>query len=269
VNTFFNDLCNNKKVIIGGVHFLPLPGTPDYDRDGGIKKIYSRAREDALKLQEGGVDSIIFTNEADVPYETKVGPEITATMAYCIGRISEELDIPFGVNMLLDTIAGLSVAHSTGGKYVRGYFTGGYVGDMGIMGTNAASTVRHRNLICGDDIKILSNLTCAFGVPLAYRDLASLAYGAVVHAKVDGLIVSGMAAGFEIDIDKVETIRSVINNIPVLAGTGVNHSNLHTILPKVDGVIVASSLKVNSETLNEVDLERVKKFMSVVNEIRK
>jgi len=172
--------------------------------------------------------------------------------------------------MLLDPIADLSVAHSIGGKFIRGYFPGGYVGDMRIIGTNAAKTAQHRNLICGDDIKILSNLTCAFGVPLAHRDLTSLDYGAVVHAKADGLIVSVMVASFDIDIDKIYIVRSVISsNIPVLAGTGLNHNNLHIILPKVDGAIVASSLKVNGETFNEVDLERVKKFMSVANEIRK
>lgn len=268
MNTFFNDLCNNKKVIIGGVHFLPLPGTPDYDRDGGIKKIYSRAHEDALKLQEGGVDSIIFTNEGDTPYETKVGHEITATMVYCIGKISEELEIPFGINVLLDPIAGISVAHSTGGQFVRGYFTGGYVGDMGIMDTNAAKIARHRNKIGGNNIKILTNLTCAFGVPLAHRNLTSSAYGAIIHAKVDGLILSGMAAGFEIDLDKIDVVKSIIKNKPVLAGTGVNHNNVRKILPKVDGAIVASSLKINGETLNEVDLNSVKKFMSLVKEIR-
>lgn len=268
MQNFFDNLCNTSKVIIGGVHFLPLPGTPDYDKDGGIKKIYQRAREDALKLQEGGVDSILFANEADTPYETKVGHEITATMVYCIGKISEELKIPFGINMLLDPIAGISVAHSTGGQFVRGYFTGGYVGDMGIMNTNAAKIVRYRNNIGGNNIKILTNLTCAFGVPLAQRDLKSLAYGAITHAKVDGLIVSGMAAGFEIDLDKIDAVKSIIKDKPVLAGTGVNHDNVRKILLKVDGIIVASSLKVNGETLNKVDLNSVKKFMSLVKEIR-
>ncbi len=265
---FLEKFTNTKKPIIGGVHFLPLPGTPDYNKKGGVKKVYKRAREDALKLQQGGVDGILFTNEADMPYETKVGPEITSTMANCIGKISKELEIPFGVNMLIDSLSAISVAYATGGQFVRGYFTGGFVGDMGIMNTYAAESLRHRSNIGGDDISILTNITCAFGVPLAKRKLSSIAYGAITHDKVDGVIVSGMAAGYEIDIEKINEIKNIVQDIPILAGTGVNHENAKKILPHVDGAIVASSLKESGETLNEVNLERVKSFMKVVKTLR-
>jgi len=268
MSNFLKKFKNTKKPIIGGVHFLPLPGTPDFDKVGGMKKIYKRAREDALKLQEGGVDGILFTNEADMPYETKVGSEISSSMANCIGRISEELEIPFGVNMLIDSLSAVSVAYATGGQFVRGYFTGGFVGDMGIMNTYAAETLRHRNNIGANNISILTNITCAFGVPLADRELDSITYGAITHDKVDGVIISGMAAGYEIDIDKIEKIKNIVNDIPILAGTGVNHENAKSIIPNVDGAIVASSLKDEGKTLNKVNLERVKKFMQIVKKLR-
>lgn len=267
--SFIADLCHStKKVIIGGVHLLPLPGTPDYDANGGMAKIFARAREDMLKLQDGGVDAILFANEADAPYQTQVGPEIVAAMTYCIGRLAEELTIPFGINMLLDPIAGIAVAHATGGKFVRGYFSGGYVGDMGIMDTNAAEIARFRRAIGAQDVSLLCNLVCAFGVPLAERGLPAAAYGAVVHARVDGLIISGPAAGFEADTTEISSVRRAIGDTPILIGTGVNYDNVAEMLSVADGAIVASSLKVDGVTLNPVDGDRVKKFMAKVNSFR-
>ncbi|MGE5623781.1 MAG: BtpA/SgcQ family protein [Methanocella sp.] len=265
---FLSELCGVDKVIIGGVHLLPLPGTPDYDADGGVEKIYRRAHEDVLRLVEAGVDAILFANEADVPYQTKVGSEIVAAMTYCIGRLKDELVVPFGVNMLLDPLAGIAVAHATGGKFVRGYFTGGYVGDMGIMNTSGPEAARFRRMLGATDVKFITNLTCAFGVPLAERDLAATTYGAVVHGRVDALAVSGPAAGFEADREALSLVRRVARGVPILVGTGVTLENVQAMLSVADGAIVASGLKVDGVTLNPVDGERAKRFMAAVRAFR-
>ncbi|RPJ09456.1 MAG: BtpA/SgcQ family protein [Deltaproteobacteria bacterium] len=264
----FQDLFGVRKFIIGGVHLLPLPGTPGYDSGGGMDRIFHRAREDALRLIEGGVDAILFANEADAPYQTQVGPEIPSAMTSCIAGLKNELTVPFGVNMLLDPIAGVAVAHATGGKFVRGYFSGGYVGDMGIMNTRAAEALRFRRLIGAEDVRLINNLTCAFGVPLAFRDLAALVHGAVFHSRVDALAVSGQAAGFAADLDALSKVRQVSREIAVLVGTGVTKENVRSMLQVADGAIVASSLNVGGMAMNPVDLDRVKEFMAVVKAFR-
>lgn len=265
---FFSELCGVDKVIIGGVHLLPLPGTPDYDAGGGVEKVYRRAREDVLRLLEAGVDAILFANEADTPYQIKVGPEVVAAMTGCIGRLRDELVVPFGINMLLDPLAGIAVAHATGGRFVRGYFTGGYVGDMGIMNTFGPEAARFRRAIGAGDVRFITNLTCAFGVPLGERDLAATAYGAVVHGRVDALAVSGPAAGFEADREALAAVRRAAAGVPVLVGTGVTLENVRRMLTVADGAIVASGLKVDGITLNPVDGERAKRFMAEVRTFR-
>lgn len=265
---FFSELCGVDKVIIGGVHLLALPGTPDYDADGGVEKIYRRAREDVLRLQDAGVDAILFANEADTPYQTRVGPEVVAAMTYCIGRLKDELAVPFGINMLLDPLSGIAVAHATGGKFVRGYYTGGYVGDMGIMNTCGPEAARLRRTLGAADVKFIANLTCAFGVPLAARDLAATAYGAVVHGRVDALAVSGPAARFAADREALVEVRQAVPGVPVLVGTGVTIENVRAMLSVADGAIVASGMKVDGVTLNPVDGERAKRFMAAVRAYR-
>jgi membrane complex biogenesis BtpA family protein len=263
-----HELFGVRKPIIGGVHLLPLPGTPGYDSRGGMKSICARCIDDAIKLQEGGVDAILFANEADTPYQTKVGPEIVAAMTACIQHAAAELRIPFGINLLLDPVAGIAVAHATGAKFVRSYFTGAYVTDMGIANTAGPEAIRFRRYIGADDIAVFTNTTCAFGTPLAQRPLDEVAHGARVHGHVDGLIVSGSAAGLETDVVSLRTVRAAAGSLPVFVGTGVTVDNVGEMLRVADGAIVASSLKVNGVTLNPVDGEKVKEFMGVVKRIR-
>ena len=73
-NAFFN-----KKVIIGMVHLLPLPGNPDYRGDNA--EIERRAIEDAKTLIEGGVDALMVENFYDWPqYSTEIPLEAYSLM---------------------------------------------------------------------------------------------------------------------------------------------------------------------------------------------
>jgi len=268
MTSFLEKMCGVSRPIIGCVHLLPLPGTPDHDVAGGMDQIVRRAREDALRLIDGGIDALLFVNEADVPYQLQVGPEIVAAMTACITALRPELTVPYGANVLLDPLASIAVAHSTGGQFVRGFFTGAYVGDMGVMNTRGPEAARFRKAIGATEVRLLANLNCAFGVPLAPRDLPATAHGAIVHAGVDALVVSGPAARFAADVDALAAVREAGKGTPVLVGTGVTPENVGSMLPVADGAIVASSLKIDGRTLNPVDPERVHALMGAVRRFR-
>ena len=55
-----------KQFVIGMVHCLPLPGTTGYG--GSVEKIYAQAVQDALTLEESGVDAVIVENMGDSPF---------------------------------------------------------------------------------------------------------------------------------------------------------------------------------------------------------
>ena len=42
----------------------------------------------------------MFGNENDRPYELKVNSATLTTMSYMIGKLSEKINVPFGVNVL-------------------------------------------------------------------------------------------------------------------------------------------------------------------------
>jgi membrane complex biogenesis BtpA family protein len=256
------------KFIIGGVHLLPLPGTPGYDAGGGMRKIIARAIDDAVKLEQGGVDAILFANESDTPYQLTVGPEIVAAFARCVTEVIKKISLPHGINMLLDPLGGISVAHATGGRFVRGYFTGSYVGDTPFMDSKGPEALRLRRNIGGEDILLLSNVTCGFGASLDPRNLEAIIHGAIVHGRIDAIVISGLAAGKEADFDTVKKASAAAHGLPVILGTGASRKNIQDFLSVVDGVIVVTDLREKGKTLNPVEPDRVKQFMKRVQEIR-
>lgn len=55
-------------------------------------------------------------------------------------------------------------------------------------------------------------------------------------------------------------------NIPVLVGSGVTVDNVH-MYKSASGLIVGSEFKRNGHWQNELDTERIQKFMERVNDL--
>jgi predicted TIM-barrel enzyme len=68
----------------------------------------------------------------------------------------------------------------------------------------------------------------------------------------------------------MEELRAIAGgtSLPVLVGSGVNADNVGDILSVADGVIVASSLKVDGVWWNPVDPARLAAFMAAVQRVR-
>src|SRR5215212_2020743 len=102
---WLQSLFHVEKPIIAMCHLKALPGDPGYDAQKGMDGVVEAARADLHALQNGGVDAIMFSNEASVPYLTQVETITTATMARIVGELRSEITVPFGVNVLWDPSA--------------------------------------------------------------------------------------------------------------------------------------------------------------------
>ena len=258
----------HRKAIVAGVHLLPLPGSPAYDRQGGMRPILDRVRTDVRILADHDVDAILFANEADTPYLRSLGPETVAAFTDAVVEATRDLALPFGINALLDPAAGIAIAHATGATFVRGYFTGVYATDSGLMDTTGAEALRLRSSIGAGDIQVFHNLVCAFGAHIAPRPIAEEAHGALVHGRVDGFTIAGQGGGLPPAVDLFREVKEAAPGLPVLAGTAVNGSNIRAILEVADGAIVVSSLREGGQALNPLDLDRVQAFMAALREAR-
>ena len=132
------------KPVIAMLHLPGLPGRPLHDRAAGVAAAVESVARDLDALQAAGVDGVLFCNEADLPYQLRVGHEITAAMASVIGQVRGQLRVPFGVNILWDPIASLAVARATGARFIREVLTGVYESDLGMIEPNIGEIAAYR-----------------------------------------------------------------------------------------------------------------------------
>jgi membrane complex biogenesis BtpA family protein len=266
--TWLNELFGVNKPIIAMCHMPALPGDPGYDEAKGLDWVLECARQDLHALQEGGVDGLMFSNEASLPYLTKVEPITYVTMARVIGELRREISVPYGVNVLWDPKASIDLAMATGARFVREIFTGLYASDFGMWNTNCGEVVRHQHAIHAEHVKLLFNIVPEAAVYLGHRDVAEIARSTVFNAKPDALCVSGLTAGVASSAETLRRVKDAVPQIPVLANTGVRPDNLLEQLGIVDGAITGTAFKRDGYIWNEVDTKRVREFMAVARTCR-
>jgi membrane complex biogenesis BtpA family protein len=247
------------KPIIGMVHLPASPGQPRYD-GRPLAKALEPVRRDIDALQSGGIDGVMYCNEADLPYATSVGPEIPAFMSAIISATRAELSVPFGVNVLWDPYASLAVAAATGGSWIREVLTGVFDTDMGVLAPDPAAIFAYRSKLGIGSCALFANVAPEFARSLSGRDVASRARGAAYFG-FEVLLISGPMAGVAYDLDELKAARAAVRDVPVLANTGVREDNVAEALRHADGAIVGSSLKVDGNTWNPVDAERVRRLV--------
>ncbi|MBT4091863.1 MAG: BtpA/SgcQ family protein [Deltaproteobacteria bacterium] len=264
----FEFLGNKKKAVIAMAHIGALPGSPLYDADGGMDKLIEGVFSDIEKLQDGNVDAIMFGNENDRPYLLKAAPEGIAAMTAVVTAAKQVLKVPFGVNYLWDPTASVAIGAATGASFVREIFTGVFASDMGIWAPDCATPSRMRRNLHRQDMKLLFNINAEFAHTLDQRPIELRAKSAVFSSLADAILVSGPLTGQPADASDLRKVADAVNEVPLFANTGVNIDNVRDVMSVASGCIIGTHFKVDGDTWNPVDGERVKRFMDVVNSIR-
>ena len=256
------------KTIIGMAHLPPLPGAPGYDPDGGIQKLVDWVAADLEALQGGGIDAVMFGNEADRPYVLTAPPEGIAAMAAVVTAVRPLLTVPFGVNYLWDPVASVALAVATGAAFVREIFTGVYASDMGLWQPDAAAALRLRANLGRPDLTLLFNVNAEFATSLDGRPVAERARSAVFSSTADVICVSGPMTGQPVNRSDLAEVKQAVGQTPVLANTGVTVDSVADILAIADGAVVGTHFKRGGDTWNPVDRDRVARFMEAVDRVR-
>ena len=249
------------KPLIAMAHVPPLPGTPLYDAAAGVQGLIDQVKRDTAVLLEGGFDAVLFCNEGDRPYQLHAGLEASAVMT----RVATECkpdDRPFGVDYLWDAQAAMAIAVGSGAAFMREVIDGAWESDMGPWNPDAAKLLRDRRNFGREDLAIFANITPEFASPIGKRTPAQMARSTVVSSLADVILVSGPMAGAEPDVATVAEVREAVDpSVPVLLNTGAKSATIAQYLKYADGCIVGSDLKRDGYTWNEVEPERVKRFI--------
>ena len=264
----FEFFAGKTKAVIGMAHIGALPGSPLYDAEGGTTKLVDDVARDVEHLQAGGIDAIMFGNENDRPYLLKATPESIAAMSAVVMALKPSLKVPFGVNYLWDPAASVAIATATGAAFVREIFTGVFASDMGVWAPDAATPARMRRNLGRSDLKLFFNINAEFSHSLDQRPIALRAQSAVFSSLADAILVSGPLTGQPADASDLKAVTDAINDVPVFANTGVRVDNVADVLSHADGCIVGTHFKIDGNTWNAVDPDRVKRFMDKVETLR-
>ena len=264
-----------KKPIIAMLHLDSLPGDPRFRRGTSLGEIVEHARADLHALQDGGVDGIIFSNEFSFPYQRKMDIVTPAAMAYVIGNLKPEIRVPFGVDAISDGAACLELAAAVGADYVRGTFSGVYVGDGGWYNNDFSALLRRKAALPLDDLKMLYFINPESDRNLDTRPLADIAASTMAKAMPDGLCISANAAGLDVDEALIASVKKANPDVVVLCNTGCRPDTIVRKLEIGDAAVVGTYFKEGGKIEDKdhqnvrVDIARVKEFMEVVYEYRK
>ena len=255
----FTDLFGSKKPLIGVLHLLPLPGAPRYD--GAIQKVYDHALSELAIFKTHAIDSVIVENFRDIPYYPgRVPAETIAALAAVSREVVRAAGMPVGVNVLRsDGEAAVAIAAAAGAHYVRvNVHMGAVVSEQGIIEGMSQLSVRLRSALRSNAL-ICADVGVKHAAALAGRGLTTDARDLAERGLADVLIVSGERTGAETNVADVDEVRAA-TTLPLLVGSGATPDNIHTLLPKVNGVIVGSYFKTDGVGDNAVDDARVQTF---------
>ena len=250
------------KIIIGMVHLLPLPGSPNYK--GNLEAVYEAGLKDLRALEKGGAGAVIIENFGDVPYAAKNELINKIAFASMVARLRKETKLPVGINYQFNDVeTEWAVAYSCDVDFIRcEVFAENRVGPNGMFIAAGPELMRikaHYN----KDIMILADANVKHTFALAEQPL-DFTIESLIEGGVDGVIVTGITTGVNPSVDDVKFVKKHAKGLPVFLGSGINEKNVNEYLPYISGAIVGSSLKKDHKVENPVDMRNVKRFMSKI-----
>ncbi len=251
--------------LLGCVGARPLPGCHAYAGEP-VAEIREAAVRDAVAMAEGGLDGIILQDIGNLPVPRRARPETVAMMTALGLAIREAVSLPLGVSLLEeDPSAALAIARAIGAGFVRiKVYVGAMVGAEGIAEGGALEALEARRRLGDPLIELWADVHDRTRVPLGEMSLEEAAWDAVWFGKADGLIVTGRTV--EQSLEWIRRVRAR-TGARIWIGGSVSPENVREVAPEVDGIIVATSLKVGHDLLRPVDPQAVRRLVTALRAV--
>lgn len=253
-NKFFD-----RKMVIGMVHLLPLPGNASY-RDNK-DEIVKNALEDAKTLIDCGVDAIALENFSDWPqYSTSIPLEAYSLMVRVAAEIRSFCKIPFGVNIEMNAYEQeWAMAYAVDADFIRvEAFVDNRAGSFGCLEACSTPLMNLMKQYPADTMLFADVHTQeTYGMPNIPINEAA---GNAINHDASAIIVTENDQNKRITVEDVKSMRQAIGDFPIIVGSGVKTTNVLDYLEYADAVIVGRGFK----TGERIDPALVKEFMAVV-----
>lgn len=239
------------RAVFGMVHLRPLPGAPGFT---SMDAVLESAVTDARAIAEAGCDGFVIENFGDKPFtKGRVEAETVAAMTRVIGELQRAAAVPFGVNVLRnDALSALAIAAVTGAAFIRvNVHTGAAVTDQGIIEGDAYTTLRKRAALA-PEVLIFADYLVKHATAMGESSPKDLR----LRGLADALIVTGAATGAAADPARLEELRALLPDAPLIAGSGVTAENANRFA-EADAAIVGTASKRDGNVDAPIDAARL------------
>lgn len=260
----FEKLRSGKKVLIGMVHCLPLPGT--FGADSTINQVIDRAVSDAKALEAYGFDAVMVENE-----DKCVAPNMTkvqfAGMSMVAQAVRNAVSIPMGLCCgCLNYEEALSICKTVGGDFFRSpIFVDTVMNYNGIIQPCSSEVIRYRDQIGAQNVKILADIQVKhYHMVNPNISIAQSARWAARQG-ADAVIVTGTTTGAETAMDDLRKAKQSVS-IPVAVGSGITAANIREQMETADILIIGTALRKDGSMSQPVDPQRARAIVSAARE---
>ena len=228
----FYEIFDVKKPIIGMIHLA-----------GYGQEIIDRALEEISIYEKEGVNGIIVENYHGEEYHVKeilknlrgwdnelvVGINVLGNLGDSFYLANEFNDLVSFIQV--DSIHPEDIPHR---KY---------------------QTYRSRN----PELTVLGGINFKYKTQEEGKELENVLRNAMLEC--EAIVTTGESTGDETPIEKLKNFREIIEDFPLIIGSGGDNNNIFDLLKIADGAIVGSYFK-NRYTKNKVDRKLVQELMS-------
>ena len=255
---------NQNFQMLGVVHLLPLPGTPN--GRFSLNEVLARACQDAEVILHAGFQGFVLENFGDAPFVREtVPPHIVSSMTMIACHLRERFGESYtlGINVLRnDAQSALAIALAAKAHFVRvNVHIGAAWTDQGLIQGGAYQTLMYRKSIDAEAIQIASDVLVKHAVPAGISNLELLAKDTALRGNADIVIVTGAQTGLACVPEDITRVQAVIPNTPVWVGSGVTPQNIAEYM-HASGAIIGTYLHKNGDIGQPLSRERAKEFFA-------
>jgi membrane complex biogenesis BtpA family protein len=251
----------SRGVIIGSLHFPPLPPYPDAP---SLEASLRMAMADLRAFERGGVHAVIFENNYDLPHTVEVTGATAAAMAYLGTKLRAATRLPLGVNVLWnDYRASLTLAVTLGLQFVRiPVLVDTVRTSYGVVRGDAASVAAFRCKLGAGNLAVFADIHVKHAELLSKSSIVQSAKAAL-RGGADGVIVTGRWTGNAPDLQDLAAVRRAVGDALVLVGSGTDTSNVGKLLRLANGTIISTSLKRGAPRRGQVNVKAYRQRIEV------
>lgn len=238
------DHLNGKKLVIGLVHLLPMPGTPLYE-DSNLDKMTRKAIADCKTLKENGADGcLVQTVDVYYPATDDTDYARVATLAAVTARVRDAVgpDFLVGAQIMWNCITpSLAVCKGAGADFTRCSALVGKTESLyGTIEGQPLKVAEYRRKIEAGGIAMLSEISGYHHTgEYSAENIKNLASTSM---RLGANAVEVYAKDFAHNEQLVKDVKAA-GNIPVILGGGTTVENCASRLRYADGALVGTAFE--------------------------